>query len=52
VIPITRHAEELKAAADFHMRMKEKHLRTSQLPDTVAVAGGRAVTRPESWSAE
>ena len=51
VVPMARRAEELKGDADFHMRMKERHLRGSQRADTVTVAGGHTVTRPATWSA-
>jgi len=49
VIPIGRPAEHLKKAADFHMKMKRKHLASSQFDDTVRLAGGGQVNRPDSW---
>jgi uncharacterized LabA/DUF88 family protein len=49
VIPIGRHAEELKHLCDFHIRMKEKHLRDSQFPDEIELGAGQRVVRPPSW---
>jgi len=51
VIPIGRSAEELKNACDFHIKMKEKHLRTCQLPDEIALDATKNITlkRPASW---
>jgi len=49
VIPIGRGAEALKNATDFHMKMKEMHLKSSQFPDVVDLGGGKSVTRPKNW---
>jgi uncharacterized LabA/DUF88 family protein len=49
VIPIGRRAEELKTVCDFHMRMKEKHLRVSQFPDEIDVGDDEKLRRPASW---
>lgn len=49
VIPVGRRAEHLKNVADFHMRMKRKHLQRSQFDDVVDLGGGRQVKRPASW---
>lgn len=49
VIPIGRHAEELKQLCDFHIRMKEKHLRDSQLPDELELGEDHTLVRPPSW---
>jgi len=49
VIPIGRRAEELKQAVDFHMKLKEKHLATSQFEDEITIDGGVKLTRPSTW---
>lgn len=51
VVPIGRRAKELIDVCDFHMKMKEKHLRTSQFPDTIYLDPQKKVClqRPKSW---
>ncbi len=49
VIPIGRRAEELKLVTDFHMKIKEKHLRTYQFEDEIKIDGNRTLKRPSSW---
>ena len=51
VIPIGRSAEELKNACDFHIKMKEKHLRTCQFSDEIVLDATKKITlkRPASW---
>jgi hypothetical protein len=51
VVPIGRKAKELVDVCDFHMKMKEKHLRTSQFPDTIYLDPEKKVfiQRPKSW---
>lgn len=49
VIPIGRRAQHLKQIADFSFKMKEKHLRTCQLPDAIPLGEGVALKRPDSW---
>lgn len=49
VIPIGRHAEELKHRCDFHIRMKEKHLRDSEFPDEIELGDDQKLGRPPSW---
>jgi len=51
VIPIGRRAEEIKNECDFHMKMKEKHLRDSQFPDKIIVdlENNLFLDRPLSW---
>lgn len=49
VIPIGRRAEELKGICDFHIKMREKHLRDSQFPDQVDLGNGEILSRPLSW---
>ncbi|MBU1124920.1 MAG: NYN domain-containing protein, partial [Candidatus Omnitrophica bacterium] len=48
VIPIGRRAEELKQSADYHMKLKERHLRSSQFDDTLLVDGVE-IRRPIGW---
>lgn len=51
VIPIGLSAEEIKNACDFHMKIKEKHLRTSQFPDSIVIDAAKNITlnRPANW---
>lgn len=49
VIPIGRKSESLKNVCDFHMKMKEKHLKTSLLPDEIDLGSGVKLVRPASW---
>ena len=51
VIPIGRSAETMKNVCDFHMKIKEKHLRNSQFPDSIIINAGKNITlnRPSSW---
>ena len=52
VIPIGRRAQELQECVgnDASMRMKELHLRTSQLPDTFRLRDGKEVKKPIQWN--
>ncbi|HON80171.1 MAG TPA: NYN domain-containing protein [Spirochaetota bacterium] len=47
-VPIHRTAIELQNIADFHMRIKEKHLKSSLLPDEIDI-NGRKIIRPSHW---
>lgn len=51
LIPIGRRAEELKEECDFHMKMKEKHLRDSQFPDKIIIdhETNFSLERPPTW---
>lgn len=49
IIPITRRAEHLKQSVDFHMKMKEKHLKASLLPDKMILPDGKVIGRPPEW---
>lgn len=49
VIPIGRSSEEFKNQADFHYRMKLKHLASSELPDAVVLKDGSTANRPANW---
>ncbi len=50
IIPISRRAEELKSIADFHMKIKEKHLVSSQFSDVIFVNEQEQIKKPESWN--
>ena len=49
IIPIGRSAEQLKQTCDFHMKMKEKHLKGSMLPDVIDLGEGNKLERPQRW---
>lgn len=48
VIPPGIYAENLKRASDAHMKIKEKHLKTSQLEDPVVINGVELFC-PSEW---
>jgi len=50
LIPIGRQAEELKNVCDFHMRIKEKHLSTSQFDDIITLSNNVQIRRPKEWT--
>lgn len=52
LVPIGRSAEEMKNACDFHMKIKEKHLRGSQFPDRIIIDPENNIflDRPSMWS--
>ena len=49
IIPIGRSAEQLKQTCDFYMKMKEKHLKASLLPDVINLGDGKSLERPKWW---
>lgn len=49
IIPIGRRAELLKLKCDFHMKIKEKHLKSSILPDIIPLKDNKQLVCPESW---
>ena len=49
VLPIGRASEDFKQTADFHYKMKEKHLMTSRFDDAVILADGSRLTCPPNW---
>jgi uncharacterized LabA/DUF88 family protein len=49
IIPIGRSAEQLKQTCDFYMKMKEKHLEASMLPDVINLGDGKKLERPQRW---
>lgn len=49
VIPPGRAAELLKKEADFHRKVKYKHLLTSRLPSIIRLKDGSTLTCPSTW---
>lgn len=49
VLPIGRASEDFKQTADFHYKMKEKHLQTSRFDDTVVLVDGTRLSCPPNW---
>ena len=49
IIPIGRSAEQLKQTCDFYMKMKEKHLKASMLPDVINLGDDKKIERPNHW---
>ena len=49
VIPINGRATLLKQVCDFHMKMKEKHLRSALLPNEMDIGGNITLRQPLSW---
>ena len=49
VIPIGRRARELKQIVKSSIRMKELHLKTSQLPEKVVLKNGVVLDKPKEW---
>jgi len=49
IIPIGRRAELLKLKCDFHMKIKEKHLKSSILPDIIPLKDNKKLVCPKSW---
>jgi uncharacterized LabA/DUF88 family protein len=50
VIPIGRRAELLKQICDFHIKMKEKHLRTSLFEKEIDLGNNKKLICPAEWS--
>jgi uncharacterized LabA/DUF88 family protein len=49
IIPIGRATEELIQQADFHYRMKEKHLSSSRYPNVITLRDGMILACPSKW---
>jgi len=49
VVPIGKASENFKRTADFHYRMREKHLRASLLSDPYVLPSGHPLDCPPSW---
>jgi uncharacterized LabA/DUF88 family protein len=49
VIPIGRASEQLKKEAHFHFRMKERHLSSSRLSDTIILGDKTTLACPSNW---
>jgi uncharacterized LabA/DUF88 family protein len=50
VIPIGRRAELLKQVCDFHIKMKEKHLKTSLFDKEIDLGNNKKLICPSEWS--
>ncbi len=49
VIPIARASEDLKNVADFHHKMKLRHLIDSRFADAHTLGDGTVLNCPQSW---
>jgi len=49
IIPIKKRAFELKSVCDFHIKMKEKHLKEHQFPDEIILPDNSSISRPQNW---
>jgi uncharacterized LabA/DUF88 family protein len=49
VIPIAKASEDLKKVADFHYKMKEKHLKSSTYSDPLILSDGTSLACPPTW---
>jgi uncharacterized LabA/DUF88 family protein len=49
IIPPGREAELLKKEADFHRKIKFKHLESSRLPEAIKLVDGKTLVCPEKW---
>ena len=50
IIPIGRRAEALKQACDFHMKMKEKHLKSSLFEKEINLGNNEKLICPSEWT--
>jgi uncharacterized LabA/DUF88 family protein len=50
VLPIGRSSEQLKQVCNFHMKMKEHHLKSCMLSEKIDLGGGLKLQRPPSWT--
>ncbi len=48
--PPRRRSNELKDGADFHMRLKDRHLKACQFPDEMRLGDGFSIKRPPEWT--
>ncbi|MDD5589379.1 MAG: NYN domain-containing protein [Candidatus Nanoarchaeia archaeon] len=49
LLPICRRSESLKNEADFHMKIKEKHLKSSLFPEEIHIENNQILKCPDSW---
>lgn len=49
IIPIGRRSEELKQICDFHMKMKEKHLKTCLFDREINLGNNKKLICPSEW---
>ncbi len=50
MFPMSRVSEDLKRVCDRHIKIKEKHLASSQLPDEIRLSPTVVLQRPSSWT--
>jgi uncharacterized LabA/DUF88 family protein len=48
MLPIGAHAEVLKVEADFHIKMKSRHLKNNQFPEELHTPKG-PIRIPDGW---
>ncbi|MGB9006638.1 MAG: NYN domain-containing protein [Candidatus Aminicenantales bacterium] len=49
VFPFRRKGKELAGICDFHIKIKEDHLKACILPDPVILPDGSTLSRPNNW---
>jgi uncharacterized LabA/DUF88 family protein len=49
LLPMGQRSESLKGAADFHMKIKQKHIESCRLPDPVSLGDGAEIRCPPEW---
>ena len=49
LFPIDRFSNELKNVCDFWRKIESKDLSKSQLPESITLANGVVLSRPENW---
>lgn len=49
LIPPGRQAEQLKKHSHFYHKIKQHHLASCQLPDSILLPDGRTLSRPSKW---
>jgi uncharacterized LabA/DUF88 family protein len=49
IVPIGRASEDLKKQADFHYKMKERHLQSSRHANIISLRDGSTLTCPSKW---
>jgi len=49
LLPPGRRAKAIVEAADFHIKLKERHFASCQLPDRIALRDGVEILRPGEW---
>jgi len=49
IFPIGRASKDIKKASDYTVKIKEKHLKQSMLPDPVILKDGTELSCPPTW---